>query len=167
MQPTALHCTSTLGLSICLINGSSPPSLTMRSLFSAADRRVRRWVRQRHVSRRMPSMRRGKSINVSGYHAEHSQLTARLPSAALAALCTSTSWLWSRNMIGSNVSRPTSLTSFSVISANARAADLCKSTLSEKDSVERERRGSPVKKLVSERSVGNVAGGARSKGGGG
>lgn len=54
--------------------------------------------------------------------------------------------------MGSRVSRPTSRTSFSVISANARAADRCKSTLSLKDRVDRERRGSPVKKLVSERS---------------
>lgn len=55
-------------------------------------------------------------------------------------------------MIGSNVSLPTSLTSFSVISAKASAADLCKSTLSLNDNVLRDRSGSPVKKLVSERS---------------
>lgn len=55
--------------------------------------------------------------------------------------------------MGSSVSLPTSLTSFSVISAKASAADLCRSTLSEKDKVERERSGSPVKKLVSDRSV--------------
>jgi hypothetical protein len=45
--------------------------------------------------------------------------------------------------------RPT----FSVISANARAALRCKSTFSEYERVERARRGSPVKKLVSDRSV--------------
>lgn len=56
-------------------------------------------------------------------------------------------------MIGSNVSLPTSLTSFSVISAKARAADLCKSTLSLNDNVLSDRSGSPVKKLVSERSA--------------
>lgn len=55
--------------------------------------------------------------------------------------------------MGSRVSLPTSLTSFSVISAKASAADLCRSTLSEKDKVERERKGSPVKKFVSDRSV--------------
>jgi hypothetical protein len=35
MQPTALHCTSTFGEFICLINGMSPPSSTMATLFSA------------------------------------------------------------------------------------------------------------------------------------
>lgn len=57
--------------------------------------------------------------------------------------------------MGSNVSRPTSRTSFSVISANASAALLCRSTLSLKDNVDNARRGSPVKKLVSDRSVGS------------
>lgn len=38
-------------------------------------------------------------------------LTARFPRAALAARCTSISELWSRNNIGSRVSRSTSLTS--------------------------------------------------------
>jgi hypothetical protein len=37
MQPTALHCTSTLGEFICLIRGLRPPSATMATLFSAAD----------------------------------------------------------------------------------------------------------------------------------
>ncbi len=37
--------------------------------------------------------------------------------------------------MGSSVSRPTGRTSFSVISAKASAALLCKSTLSEKDNV--------------------------------
>ena len=36
MQPTALHCTSTLGEFICLIKGARPPSATMATLFSAA-----------------------------------------------------------------------------------------------------------------------------------
>lgn len=36
MQPTALHWTSTLGLSIWRMSGSRPPSLTIKSLFSAA-----------------------------------------------------------------------------------------------------------------------------------
>lgn len=35
-QPTALHCTSTFGLSIWRIKGSKPPSFTMSSLLSAA-----------------------------------------------------------------------------------------------------------------------------------
>ncbi len=70
-------------------------------------------------------------------------LTARLPRAALAARCTSTSWLCRRNMMGSSVSRPTSRTSFSVISANASAALLCRSTLSLKESVDNALRGSP------------------------
>jgi hypothetical protein len=38
MQPTALHCTSTLGESICRMSGSSPPSLTIVTLFSAVER---------------------------------------------------------------------------------------------------------------------------------
>lgn len=54
--------------------------------------------------------------------------------------------------MGSSVSRPTSRTSFSVISANASAALLCRSTLSLKERVDNALRGSPVKKLVSERS---------------
>ena len=37
---------------------------------------------------------------------------------------------------------------FSVISANANAADLCKSTLSENANVDKARSGSPSKKLV-------------------
>ncbi len=41
---------------------------------------------------------------------------------------------------------------FSVISAKAKAADRCKSTLSEKANVESARNGSPSKKLVSARS---------------
>lgn len=51
------------------------------------------------------------------------------------------------------MSLPTSRTSFSVISAKAKAADRCRSTLSLNESVESERSGSPVKKLVSDRSV--------------
>lgn len=45
-----------------------------------------------------------------------------------------------------------SRTHFSVISAKARAALRCRSTFSEYERVERERSGSPVKKLVSLRS---------------
>lgn len=51
------------------------------------------------------------------------------------------------------MSLPTSLTSFSVISANASAADRCRSTLSEKERVVSAARGDPVKKLVVVRSV--------------
>jgi hypothetical protein len=36
-QPTALHCTSTFGLSIWRIKGSKPPSFTMSSLLSATS----------------------------------------------------------------------------------------------------------------------------------
>lgn len=54
--------------------------------------------------------------------------------------------------MGSRVSRDTSRTSFSVISAKARAAERWRSTLSLYERVERARRGSPVKKLVSARS---------------
>jgi hypothetical protein len=50
------------------------------------------------------------------------------------------------------VSLPTSLTSFSVISAKASAADRCRSTLSEKERVVNAARGDPVKKLVVVRS---------------
>jgi hypothetical protein len=35
-HPTALHCTSTLGLSIWRMRGSSPPNLTISNLFSAS-----------------------------------------------------------------------------------------------------------------------------------
>lgn len=37
MQPTALHWTSTFGESIWRISGSSPPSLTIVTLFSAVQ----------------------------------------------------------------------------------------------------------------------------------
>lgn len=37
MHPTALHWTSTFGDSIWRIKGGSPPSCTMRTLFSAVD----------------------------------------------------------------------------------------------------------------------------------
>ena len=35
MQPTALHCTSTLADIICRISGERPPSETIETLFSA------------------------------------------------------------------------------------------------------------------------------------
>lgn len=79
-------------------------------------------------------------------------MTAKLPNAALAALCTSVSWLPSKNNTGSSVSRPTSRTSFSVISAKASAADRCKSTLSLNASVVSDARGDPWKKFVVLRS---------------
>ena len=80
-------------------------------------------------------------------------LTARLPSAAEAARCTSVSWLLRRKRRGSRVSLPTCLTSFSVISVNARAALRCRSMLSEKDSVVSVDNGEPVKKFVVVRSM--------------
>ena len=82
-----------------------------------------------------------------------SLFTAKLPNAALAARCTSVSWLLRRKRMGSSVSLPTGRTSFSVISAKARAALRCKSTLSEKDRVVNADNGEPVKKLVVVRSV--------------
>lgn len=88
-------------------------------------------------------------------------LTAKFPNAALAARCTSVSWLLSKKRIGSRVSRPTGRTSFSVISANARAALRCKSTLSEKDSVVKADSGDPEKKLVVVRSVTHIDSGAQ------
>lgn len=54
--------------------------------------------------------------------------------------------------MGSRVSRPTGRTSFSVISAKARAALRWRSTLSEKERVVRAERGEPAKKLVAVRS---------------
>lgn len=55
--------------------------------------------------------------------------------------------------MGSSVSRPTGRTSFSVISAKARAALRWRSTLSEKESVVSAESGEPVKKLVVVRST--------------
>ena len=55
--------------------------------------------------------------------------------------------------MGSSVSLPTGRTSFSVISAKARAALRCKSTLSENESVVNAESGDPVKKLVVVRSA--------------
>lgn len=55
--------------------------------------------------------------------------------------------------MGSRVSRPTGRTSFSVISANAKAALRCKSTLSENERVVRAESGAPEKKLVVVRST--------------
>ena len=92
MHPTALHCTSTLGEFICLIRGARPPRATMATLFSAV------W---------------GQQQACHGRGAWDLLLTARLPRAALAARCTSISGFWSRNRMGSSVSRSTSLTSAS------------------------------------------------------
>ena len=59
--------------------------------------------------------------------------------------------------MGSKVSRPTGRTSFSVISAKARAALRCKSTLSENERVVSAANGDPVKKLVDVRSMNSVS----------
>lgn len=96
---------------------------------------------------------RGSERKKGGKKKDDALFTARLPSAALAARCTSVSWLLSKKRMGSSVSRPTGRTSFSVISANASAALRCRSTLSENDSVVRAVKGEPVKKLVVVRSV--------------
>ena len=90
MQPTALHCTSTFGDIIWRMRGGSPPNWTMETLFSA---------KKRQRIRSFP----GEIKSVL--------LTARLPRAALAALCTSISEFCSKNRIGSRVSRSTSRTS--------------------------------------------------------
>lgn len=70
--------------------------------------------------------------------------------------------------MGSRVSRPTGLTSFSVISANAKAALRWRSTLSENESVVRAESGEPEKKLVVvlsvERQVSALEGGKRERG---
>ena len=60
-----------------------------------------------------------------------SVFTAKFPKAPHAARCTSESASCNNIKIGSNTSLLTSLTSFSVISANANAALLCKSIFSE------------------------------------
>lgn len=147
MQPTALHCTSTLTEFICRIRGTRPPRSTILTLFSAA-------IRQ-HSETCVDG-----DVNIL--------LTARLPRAALAARCTSVSLLDNRKSIGSRVSRPTSRTSEgckfgrlasgsrlcsprSVISANVKLADRCRSTLSEYTSVVRASNGGPEKKSVSAR----------------
>lgn len=70
--------------------------------------------------------------------------------------------------MGSRVSLPTSLTSFSVISANAKAAERWRSTFSENDKVVSAARGEPAKKLVVDRSGqrdASVKGNGRLKGG--
>ena len=146
IHPTALHCTSTFGEFICLMRGLRPPNATMATLFSAAR----------------------SQQSFLGFHIVHILLTARLPSAAQAARCTSISGFCRRNRIGSRVSRSTSLTSkvlgqlavqsiswrrgglpLSVISANVKLALRCKSMLSEYTNVLNARRGSPEKKSVS------------------
>ena len=66
-QPTALHWTSTLGLSIWRMRGSRPPSLTIRSLLSAEG-----------IDQGLPSQHRSIA-------SEYALLTARFPRAALAA----------------------------------------------------------------------------------
>jgi len=83
---------------------------------------------------------------------DHALFTAKFPSAALAARCTSVSWLLRRNRMGSSVSRVTGRTSFSVISAKASAALRWRSTLSENESVVSAARAGPSKKLVVVRS---------------
>lgn len=147
MHPTALHCTSTLTEFICRIRGTRPPRSTILTLFSAG---TCQW----------------NAIDVVGYF--DILLTARLPKAALAARWTSVSLFCSRKRIGSRVSRPTSRTSEgckfgrlpsgsrlcsprSVISANVKLADRCRSTLSEYTNVVRASNGGPEKKSVSAR----------------
>lgn len=92
MQPTALHWTSTFGLPIWRMSCSRPPSLTIKSLFSAV-------ASHQFVCWQSPLSTRNLL------------LTAKLPNAALAARCTSTSCDCSRNRMGFNVSRPTCRTS--------------------------------------------------------
>ena len=115
MQPTALHCTSTFGDIICLMRGERPPSSTIETLFSAAEQT--------------------SAVSSHIIRSRDRPFTARLPNAALAARCTSTSGLWRRNRIGSRVSRPTSLTSARKISddhsdvgsrGKTSLSDLCK-----------------------------------------
>lgn len=97
MQPTALHCTSTLLEFICLISGSSPSSWTIETLFSA-------------VGHRQPTIwGTGEIVNL--------RLTAKFPRAALDALCTSTSGLDNSSRMGSSVSRSTTRTSERKVSA--------------------------------------------------
>lgn len=91
MQPTALHCTSTLGDIICRIRGVRPPRRTIATLFSAASCQP--------------------LCSTFCIHIHDILSTARFPSAALAALCTSISGLWSKKSIGSRVSRSTLRTS--------------------------------------------------------
>lgn len=96
IHPTALHCTSTFGDIICRMRGVSPPRRTIATLFSAGqllESAMCAWC--------------GQSL----------LLTAKFPSAALAARCTSISGLCSRNRMGSSVSRSTSRTS---VCASAR-----------------------------------------------
>ena len=143
MHPTALHWTSTLGESIWRMSGSRPPSLTIVSLFSAAREKG---ASQFELWGPRESERERER---EGGRKEDGPLTARLPRAADAARWTSTSCELRRKRMGSSVSRDTSRTSFSVISAKASAAERCRSTLSEYERVERAPRGSPVKKLVS------------------
>lgn len=147
MQPTALHCTSTLAEFIWRIRGTRPPRSTILTLFSAGT-----------CQSSMSNVDVIPSI----------LLTARLPRAALAARWTSVSLFCNRKRIGSRVSRPTSRTSGgskfgrlpcgsrscsprSVISANVKLADRCRSTLSEYTSVVRASNGGPEKKSVSAR----------------
>lgn len=88
MHPTALHWTSTFGDIICRIRGASPPRATIDTLLSA-----------------------GFCQQTSMKHGGNGPFTARFPRLALAARWTSISGLWSKNRIGSRVSRSTSRTS--------------------------------------------------------
>jgi hypothetical protein len=92
MHPTALHCTSTFGDIIWRMRGCRPPRRTIAVLFSA--------TRLSSCPNDVPSLQKN-----------HLLFTARFPSAALAARCTSISGLCNRNRMGSRVSRPTSRTS--------------------------------------------------------
>lgn len=94
MHPTALHWTSTFVDIIWRISGCSPPSWTIRTLFSADFFRLVDVL--------------GKSGRSEGVII---LLTARFPSAALAALWTSMSGFSRRNRMGPRVSRSTARTS--------------------------------------------------------
>lgn len=104
MHPTALHWTSTLGLPIWRINWSRPPSLTIKSLFSAALPKIE--------IRSISACITHTTITITPCPIHFIlPFTAKLPSAALAALWTSTSCDCNRKRIGFSVSRPTGRTS--------------------------------------------------------
>ena len=98
MQPTALHCTSTFGDIIWRMRGVSPPRSTIETLFSATNSQIPK--------------RRARSVKMQDL-----LLTARFPSAALAARCTSISGLCKRKSMGSRVSRSTSRTSIGLLAS--------------------------------------------------
>lgn len=150
IQPTALHCTSTLGDIICRIRGVSPPSWTIRTLFSA----------ERHISDTLEWIFVCELLTVHGKISQRGTSSSlnldvgvlKKEENGLKSIAVNSSYICDIESARlPNVNCPSYYAPRSVISAKVRLALRWRSILSEKTSVLRARRGSPEKKSVSPR----------------